>query len=190
VRPGSLGTDDLARDRRQRQKQLDRILLELELVRSHDYEPPPAQDMRFDQAELQGTLAELRARLNEIDRAPRMPAPETAEDRDARRNELDALLSRCLKCHEYDPSGARMASVRVTEPVMPRSIFNHAPHVTQASCETCHGGTKTSKLATDVNVFGVEGCITCHNPSQAKSDCETCHVYHPASPSKLLMVTR
>jgi cytochrome c7-like protein len=100
------------------------------------------------------------------------------------------LLSRCLKCHVYDPSGARMAPVRVAEPVMPRSIFNHAPHVQQASCETCHASTAKSKLATDVNVFGVEGCRTCHNPSQAKSDCETCHVYHPSSPAKLLAVTQ
>jgi hypothetical protein len=189
ARPGSVGDADLARDRAARQKQLDRILLELELVNSHDYEAPPSQDARFDQAGLQASLTRLRARLNEIDRAPRMPAPETAEDRDARRNELDALLSRCLKCHEYDPSGARMAPVRIAEPVMPRSIFNHAPHVQQASCETCHGSTAKSKLATDVNVFGVEGCRTCHNPSQAKSDCETCHVYHPSSPAKLLAVT-
>jgi hypothetical protein len=119
-----------------------------------------------------------------------MPAPETAEDRDARRNELDALLSRCLKCHTYDPSGAQMAPVRIAEPVMPRSIFNHAPHVQQASCETCHAATAKSKLATDVNVFGVQGCTTCHNPAQAKSDCETCHVYHPSSPAKLLAVTQ
>jgi hypothetical protein len=166
------------------------VLLELELVSSHDYEAPPSQDMRFDQAGLQANLARLRARLNEIDRAPRMPAPETAEDRDARRNELDALLSRCLKCHTYDPSGARMAPVRIAEPVMPRSIFNHAPHVQQASCETCHAATAKSKLATDVNVFGVQGCTTCHNPAQAKSDCETCHVYHPSSPAKLLAVTQ
>ena len=190
ARPGSIGDADLARERNARQKQLDRVLLELELVSSHDYEAPPAQDMRFDQAGLQANLVRLRARLNEIDRAPRMPAPEAAEDRDARRNELDALLSRCLKCHTYDPSGAQMAPVRIAEPVMPRSIFNHAPHVQQASCETCHAATAKSKLATDVNVFGVQGCTTCHNPSQAKSDCETCHVYHPSSPAKLLAVTQ
>jgi hypothetical protein len=74
---------------------------------------------------------------------------------------------------------------------MPRSIFNHAPHTTQTACETCHGMTATSKLATDINSPGVANCTTCHAPSKTRAECETCHVYHPSSPAKLLMaVTR
>ena len=135
---------------------------------------------------------------------------DTAEERESRKNDLDALLGRCLKCHEYDASGVRLARVRAAEPVMPRSIFNHAPHVTQTKCETCHDpspppaaeqatakarsmkqfGVSWSNLATDVNVPGVANCQMCHKPSQARAECETCHVYHPSSPAKLLAVTR
>ena len=192
ARPGASGDQDLQRDLKQRQKQLDRVRLQTELMASHDQdEPPPAQDRAVDPVTLETTLGRLRAQLAELDRAPRMPAPEAAEDRDVRRAELDALLSRCLKCHEYDTSGARLAPVRIAEPVMPRSIFNHAPHTTQTACETCHGMTATSKLATDINSPGVTNCTTCHAPSKTRAECETCHVYHPSSPAKLLMaVTR
>jgi hypothetical protein len=191
ARPGAAGDAGLTRSRRQRQKQLDRVLVQLELMTSRDQnEPPPALDPGVDPQAIGAELSRLRTQLADLERAPRMMAPETAEDRDRRRAELDAVLSRCLKCHDYDPSGARIAAVRLAEPVMPRSIFNHAPHTTQTACETCHGSTTTSKLATDINVPGVDGCITCHSPTKAKSDCETCHVYHPSSPSKLLAVTR
>lgn len=191
LRPGSTGDKELTRSRRQRQKQLDRVLLEIELLRSPaDYEPAPAQDARVDPVTVGQTLQQLRTQLADLERAPRMSAAQSPEEREQRRNELDALLSRCLKCHDYDPSGVRLAPVRAAEPVMPRSIFNHAPHTTQTACETCHGSTRTSKLARDVNVPGVANCTTCHTPSQARSECETCHVYHPSSPARLLAVTR
>src|SRR5262249_36899292 len=152
----------------------------------------------------------LQVQLMQIERSPRMSTVDTPEERESLKGDLDALLSRCLKCHEYDPSGVRLAQVRAAEPVMPRSIFNHAPHITQTKCETCHDpsppapgqqataaaragkqfGVSWSNLATDVNVPGVANCQMCHKPSQAKSACETCHVYHPSSPAKLLAVTR
>jgi hypothetical protein len=191
TRPGDGGDADLTRSRKQRQKQLDRVLLQMELLSSHDQnEPPPAHDAGVDPQTIGVTLNRLRAQLADLERAPRMPAPETADERDLRRAELDAVLSRCLKCHDYDTSGARIAPVRIAEPVMPRSIFNHAPHTTQTACETCHGSTATSKLATDINVPGVAGCTTCHAPSKSKAECETCHIYHPPSPARLLAVTR
>ena len=165
--------------------------LELELAAAPDeQEPPPTQDARVDPVAIERLLGQLRAQLTDLERAPRMSAAQSADEREQRRNELDALLSRCLKCHEYDPSGVRLAPVRAAEPVMPRSIFNHAPHATQTACETCHGSARASKLATDINVPGVANCTSCHAPSQVRSDCETCHVYHPASPASLLMVRR
>ena len=115
-----------------------------------------------------------------------MPVAADADERAFRSDTLDAILSPCLKCHDYDPSGARMAPVRVAQPVMPRSIFNHAPHATQTSCETCHGSTRTSKLATDVNVPGVALCATCHGGERARGECETCHIYHPPSAAALV----
>jgi hypothetical protein len=191
LRPGSLGDTDLSRTRRQLQRQLERVQLELELAaRPDEQEPPPTQDARVDPVAIERLLGELRAQLADLERAPRMTAAQSADEREQRRNELDALLSRCLKCHEYDPSGVRLASVRAAEPVMPRSIFNHAPHTTLKACETCHGSVRISKLATDINVPGVDNCTSCHAPSRARSDCETCHVYHPVSPASLLMVQR
>jgi hypothetical protein len=215
LRPGTIGDRELQRSRRARQKQLDRVRLELELLNSQaDYEAPRAQDDSVDPKTLTDLLARLRMQLGELERAGRMSAAQSPEDRESRRNELDALLSRCLKCHDYDPTGVRMAPVRAAEPVMPRSIFNHAPHVTQTQCETCHDpspsktpptppkcdpgqratdrpfGVSWSQCGIDVNVPGVANCQMCHKPSQARAECETCHVYHPASPARLLAVSR
>ena len=83
-----------------------------------------------------------------------------------------------------------MAPVRIAEPVMARSIFNHAPHVTDTTCESCHAGVRTSKFATDVNVPGVAECQTCHKPSQVRATCATCHVYHPPSAVRLAVSER
>jgi hypothetical protein len=190
MRPGSTGDAELVKSRRQRQKQLDRIVLEIELLGSGEgYERPPAEDARIDSAGMDRTLQQLRAQLVQLERAPRMSAV-SPEDRGARQEELNALVTACSKCHTLDASGARIAPVRIAEPVMPRSIFNHAPHTTQANCDTCHGMVRASKLSTDVNVPSVKSCTTCHSPRQARADCETCHVYHPGSPAKLLAVTR
>jgi hypothetical protein len=119
-----------------------------------------------------------------------MSAPATEDERLARANALESLLAPCLKCHELDASRARMAPVRIAEPVMSRSVFNHAPHVTDTTCESCHDGVRTSKFATDVNVPGVAECQTCHKPSQVRATCATCHVYHPPSAVRLAVSER
>jgi hypothetical protein len=189
--PGTSGDDATVRRRKQRQRQLDRLVIERELAASKgDADDPPAQDASIDRAELGRALARARTRLAEIERAPRMTAPATEDERLARANALEALLTPCLKCHELDASRARMAPVRIAEPVMARSIFNHAPHVTDTTCESCHGGVRTSKFATDVNVPGVAECQTCHNPSQVRATCATCHVYHPPSAVRLAVAQR
>lgn len=190
LRAGTVGDDDTRRRRRQRQRQLERLVVERELaVSDRDRDDPPAQDASMDRAELGRVLGLARARLNEVERAPRMAAPTTEDERLQRADALESLLGPCLKCHELDTSRARMAPVRIAEPVMSQSVFNHAPHVTDTACETCHGGVLKSKLATDVNVPGVATCQSCHGPSQAKATCATCHVYHPPSVLKLA-VTR
>jgi hypothetical protein len=188
--PGTTGIDDLTRSLRQREKQLERVRLEIELLASPDYETPPAQGAGIDQAMVARTLQQLRRRLTELETTPRLSVAHTPEAREQHRNELDALLSRCLKCHEYDPGGVRLSAVRAAEPMMSRSGFDHAPHTAGTTCETCHGSARTSKLAHDVNVPGVATCRTCHNSTEVKADCQTCHVYHPASPATLLAVTR
>lgn len=189
--PGTSGDDATVRRRKQRQRQLDRLLIERELAASKgDADEPPGQDASIDRAELGRALTRARARLAEIERAPRMTAPATEDERLARANALEALLTPCLKCHELDASRARMAPVRIAEPVMARSIFNHAPHVTDTTCASCHGGVRTSKFATDVNVPGVAECQTCHKPSQVRATCATCHVYHPPSAVRLAVSER
>ena len=184
--PGGVGDEATRRLRKQRQRQLDRLRIQRELAAAtRDADEPPAQDASIDRAELDRELGRARARLAAIERAPRMTAPATEDERLARANALEALLAPCLKCHELDASRSRMAPVRIAEPVMSRSIFNHAPHVTDTTCESCHRGVRTSKFATDVNVPGVVECQACHKPSQVRASCATCHVYHPPSVVKL-----
>jgi hypothetical protein len=179
---GTRGDDAAIQLRRQRQRQLDRLLIERELAQStSDNDEPPREDASIDRRQLAAALARARTRLGELERAPRMNAPATEDERLARANALEALLGPCLKCHELDASRARMAQVRIAEPVMSHSIFNHAPHVTATKCESCHGGVSKSKFATDVNVPGVAVCQTCHRPSQVRANCATCHTYHPPS---------
>jgi hypothetical protein len=191
LEPGTSGDEATLRRRRQRQRQLARLVIERELAAStRDADDPPAQDASIDRAEVARALAQARARLAEIERAPRMTAPATEDERVSRANALESLLAPCLKCHELDASRARMAPVRIAEPVMSRSIFNHAPHVTDTTCESCHGGVRTSKFATDVNVPGVAECRTCHKPSQIRATCTTCHVYHPPSAVRLAVAER
>ena len=191
LQPGTAGDEAARHRRRQRQRQLDRLTIERDLAASaRDRDDPPAQDATIDRAELSRALAAARARLDAIEQAPRMTAPATEDERLARANGLEALLAPCLKCHELDASRSRMAPVRIAEPVMARSKFNHAPHVTETNCDTCHGSTRTSKYSTDVNVPGVATCQTCHKPSQVRAACATCHVYHPSSALTLAVSAR
>ena len=188
---GTSGDAETRRRRQQRQRQLDRLLIERALAASpRDADDQPAQDATLDDRELAGAIAAATARLGELERAPRMTAPASEDERLDRANALEALLAPCLKCHQLDATRARMAPVRIAEPVMQRSIFNHAPHVTSAGCETCHSTARASKFATDVNVPGVGACQTCHRPSQIKAGCATCHTYHPRSAASLAVAAR
>ena len=191
VRAELAGLDGVEGGRRQRQRLLDRLLVEQELDSSpSDREDAPSQDVSLDRGELDRTLRALRARLAELVQSPQMPAPASETERGARAAALESLLVPCLKCHELNPGRSALASVRIAEPVMRRSLFNHAPHTIQASCESCHGSVRQSKAATDVNVPGVATCQTCHRSSQVKATCSTCHVYHPSSAVRLAVTER
>jgi hypothetical protein len=136
-----------------------------------------------DRAAIQAELEILRTKLAAIEGGSR-PGVALAEDRERQGFVLESLLVPCLKCHEL--AGPKLAPVTVAEPVMARSLFDHAPHVIQADCAACHATVETSGLATDVNVPGVENCQACHQPNEARADCATCHVYHPPSVAALL----
>jgi hypothetical protein len=190
IRPGATGDAELRRTRQQRQRQLDRLKLEAELrAAPGEQEPVPSQDATLDRPRIEAAYQRVRTTLAQLDAAPGM---EEAADETEMSDRLDAFRSllgtACLKCHDTDPSGARIARPRLAEPVMPRSIFNHAPHVTRAACETCHAPVLKSTLATQVNVPGAAVCATCHAPSKTRDTCATCHIYHPSSPAALVPV--
>ena len=201
LRPGDSGTDGLERRLRDQQRLLARVELEEELeeaLSSDDVlrqrDRPLAFGSQRDGLAIQAAIEAIDDRLRELRRGPRSNAAALPEERAARSKALQNLLGPCLKCHEL--SGSKLDPVQIARPVMQRSVFNHAPHVTQVSCGVCHGdpGAETaelqmvfaSKLASDVNVPGVANCRTCHTPSAVSSDCETCHRYHPPSITSLL----
>lgn len=101
--------------------------------------------------------------------------------RASRRETATALLAPCVKCHQT--AVASLAPLAVEEPVLPRSFFDHKPHVRTRSCGQCHGesgkGVTASKSELDVLVPDVASCRTCHRPSETRADCLTCHRFHP-----------
>lgn len=182
LQPGSQGVDDLAIARRQRQRQLDRLLLAKEIDASPiDRLDAPPVDASLDRGDIDRQLARLQAQSDALERGPRTSAPADDTERAAQARTLASLLTACRKCHEVDAASTRMLPVRVAEPVLKRSMFNHAPHVLQAKCESCHSGIRTSKTAADVNLPAIDSCRSCHNASQVRDTCATCHRFHPGS---------
>ena len=155
----------------------------MELAASGESAPTGTAAPVRDRAAAQAELAILRVQLAALEGGSR-PGVALGGDRERQAFALEGLLVPCLKCHEL--SGPKLAPVTVAEPVMTRALFDHAPHVIQADCASCHASVETSGLATDVNVPGVETCQSCHRPNEARAGCETCHVYHPPSVAALL----
>lgn len=183
ARPGADGDRAVERLLRRRRKDLARVRLELEFAAAGEPAPlrtaAPVRDRQAVQAELEAS----RARLADLEGGSR-PGEASNDDRSRLGIALESLLVPCLKCHEL--SGPKLAPVTVAEPVMPRALFDHAPHVIQTECATCHASVDTSELATDVNVPDVASCRACHRPGEARADCAGCHVYHPPSVAALV----
>lgn len=182
LKPGGQGVEDMTRARRQRRRQLERLLIEAGIESSPiDRLDQPTQDTAMDRGELGRLLTQLRAQRDELERGPRTTAAADDTERAAQGRTLVSLLTPCRKCHEMDAGSTRLQPVRVAQPVLRRSVFNHAPHTIQARCESCHAGVRASKAAADVNVPSIDSCRTCHNRSQVRDDCATCHRFHPTS---------
>jgi hypothetical protein len=196
ARPGDAG--DAGRQRRlgDLRELLARVELEIELAGGAGgarHRPLAFGSLR-DGVAIEAALERIDARLDELRSGPRSNAASLPDERAARSRALQSLLGPCLKCHEM--SGSALDPVQVARPVLTRSAFSHAPHVTQTSCGSCHGDATAagagerlvfeSGRASDVNVPGIGNCRACHAPAQVNDECEVCHRYHPPSITSLL----
>lgn len=182
-RPGADSDRTVVRLLRRRQKDLARVRLELEFAEADEPAPLRTAALVRDRQAVQVELEAARTQLADLERGSR-PGEASDDDRSRLGIALESLLVPCLKCHEL--SGPKLAPVTVAEPVMPRALFDHAPHVIQTDCATCHASVDTSGLATDVNVPNVSNCQTCHRAGEARAECAGCHVYHPPSVAALV----
>jgi len=171
--PGEAGADVLGRVRDQRQAERARLVDEISL-RASGIPPPSAALLASDQKAVRDALAEVRARLAELD-LPATPAP-NAEERQKREEALQVLTQACLKCHVRQ--GAAFARVRPARPVLTHARFVHAPHLLQADCARCHAGVEKSQDSSELNFKGIVSCQECHRPRQVSTDCQSCHLYH------------
>ena len=156
----------------------DRLRLEIELRGAGESHGPSVTPPPRDRIAIERSVAELKQQLVNGESGD----PTTAGiDPQGARASLSALLAPCLKCHEPADTGS-LARVTAPRSELRHSIFNHAPHVLQADCQSCHSTIATSHTAHDVNVPSVATCRTCHGPSRASAGCGTCHRYHPTRP--------
>jgi hypothetical protein len=183
LQPGSYGDAGLRDERARTVKLLDRIKVEIELAKQGDQAAASAASGR-DAAQLQTSLARLKAQLAALQAGGRPGTADTTADLRKATATLNNMLAPCLKCHVLD--GARIAPVAADPRVFERSVFNHKPHVEHADCASCHKSVETSTKATDVNEPGVANCQSCHAPSKARADCAACHFYHPPSLARLV----
>jgi hypothetical protein len=184
LRPGDGGDGELRREQRRRQRLLERLRLERELLAGGERSEAPSAG-ESDRPAIAALLTALQRRLADLESGGRVNAATTPEERERLSLEFSGLLAACDKCH--DLAGPQLAPVTIAQPVMPRSVFSHAPHITETSCDTCHRPVRQSKLATDINVPGVAGCQTCHRRGAVRATCQTCHLYHPKSLAHLVV---
>jgi hypothetical protein len=176
--PGEAGADVLARVRDQRKSERARLADEISL-RASGITPPSSALLASEQKAVRDALADVRARLAELD-LPATPPP-SAEERTKREEALAVLVQACLKCHVRQ--GAALAHVRPARPVLIHARFVHAPHLLQADCARCHAGIEKSQESSELNFKGIASCRECHRPRQVFTDCQSCHLYHsPVGP--------
>jgi uncharacterized small protein (DUF1192 family) len=187
IRPGSSG-DALARVRADQRRLLSRLLLERELKRVPGLiEAPSESRFEADRREAGAIAAQIAMQMRELGDTPDAAPAASEQERSDAFVKLDDLLKACSTCHVLDPSQARIAPVKMDLSIVPRSIFNHKPHLTATTkCEDCHSSVLKSQKSNDVDIPGVAQCQTCHAPRKTKDTCVTCHLYHPPSAFQLL----
>ena len=149
-----------------------------------------------------GDVAQMRADLIAMDRAPRRPMlsgrrragesgiampdfgpPVRNYTSIARALSSDGV---CGECHypTSTPSGPGVMPVHLQTRYLIGGRFDHDDH-RQESCTSCHAA-QTSGSASDVLLPGIATCRTCHMGEDAKqadvpSGCVMCHSYHVPS---------
>jgi pSer/pThr/pTyr-binding forkhead associated (FHA) protein len=114
--------------------------------------------------------------------------PRVATDARAAINFEQVKKTKCIKCHDIDRTGTRIAA----KPEIPtrwllKAKFTHTKHQ-DVSCESCHETARDSTTTSDVLIPLRGSCTRCHGVPSAKiSRCTTCHGYHEHS--RLLPVT-
>jgi hypothetical protein len=183
--PGMTDPAEIAFQIEDRRRQLERLRLEVELRAEPWSKALPAVSLagppaRANYAQTPEVLSRMLAFTAQ---APLRPVP--IDEAITTLNRLVGVVSPkgvfCAKCHDFGADGARLAAVRIAEPVHARATFTHAPHLTVATCASCHNGIATSTEASDPNVPGVATCQGCHKPAAAPATCATCHRYHTRS---------
>jgi hypothetical protein len=183
--PGMTDPAELAFQIADRQRQLERLRLEVVVRGESWYNTLPAVRVSGPPPRASyGQAPEVLNRLMQF-AAENPMRPVSSDDALTTLNRLMGFVTPknlfCAKCHDFGSDGVRLASVRIAEPVHARATFTHAPHLSLATCASCHQSIATSTVAGDPNVPGVATCQGCHKPSAAPATCATCHRYHTRS---------
>jgi hypothetical protein len=174
---GASGVSALRSQLDSRERALAAAKEESERLQSRIQEPAGAASS--DVASLEQRRAQIEGEIHALADLPRAPAaaPTSSVDPEEAAKTLEKILKPCLKCHlEANHTIGRTA---VARSVLPAAIFNHKPHLQQATCLECHGKISASEESTDLSLDGISKCQTCHRWRAAASTCQTCHRYHP-----------
>ena len=175
---GDHGAVSLVERRADKARQLERVLLQRELVRQPD--GPTDRIILSARGAMRTQISLLRDELTRLAPAPRTlpPLPATVDPATAGRG-LSTLLATCLSCHQLNADGSGLAPVRPGLEQLVQANFSHKEHTSQTGCETCHGAAEKSNETNDILVPNVANCQTCHKPGgQGRSTCASCHTYH------------
>jgi hypothetical protein len=175
---GDHGAVSLVERRDEKLRQLERVLLQRELVRQPD--GPTERIILSARAGMRTQISALRDELARLEPSPSALPPLAPDvDADAARRGVNALLQTCTTCHKLNPDQSGLAPVRAGLEQLVQANFSHREHTSQANCESCHKKAETSADGNDILLPDVASCQTCHTSGgQGRTACASCHTYH------------
>jgi len=147
-----------------------RRYLQVAVSRSRVAAPPPVADFGRGTGRLPSAVAPSYTRQPPASRDPQVQGRIRAMERYVYGN-------LCVKCHDVDQQGPRIAPTAIPAAWLPQARFTHATHQ-QSECTVCHKGIGVSSKTTDVTLPKIEVCRECHTPKRAAVTCTLCHAYH------------